>query len=945
MTPSAKILITPEENQEMVKYLSRTMSISRWLASFLVNRGIVTPREAGFFLFGDLCDLPSPFELKDMDRAVARIKKAIKNGEEIMVYGDYDADGITATALLTYFLRKEGGKVFPFLPRREREGYGLDGEAVKKAAKSGIKLLITVDCGSKNEEEISLGRTLGMDVIVTDHHQIEKLPQANAVINPYRSDDSYPFPELAGVGVAYKLCQGILEERGERACFSPRLVELLPLVAIGTIADLVSLREENRILVKEGLRELEQTSFIGLNALLKTTGIKGQINSGNISFGLAPRLNAAGRLKTAKIALELLLTEDPLKAERLSEVLDRLNRRRQAVEEKIVKEARQVFSRREKDRILLAASPDWNPGVVGIAASKLVEEFSRPVLLIGLEGNEGKGSGRSIPGFDLYKALKSAEDCLVKFGGHPMAAGFTVEASKVEELDQKMNQFALENLPEDLLRKRISVEGLIDLEQTDFRLIDDIEQLAPFGIGNPRPLFSNESLTIREKRQVGREGKHLQLKLASKGKKLFRQAIAFRMGPRFAELEKGKNYQVVFAPKTNDWNGRREVQLEVRDISPSYIKEAKEKKALGKGSFSLVTSGNFKPGREKIIKLITEEISSSGKNGIYLTPTLHRLNRAWQKRPGKLECGLISGLKTKKEIRAVFRRLEEEKPFLLFMSFPVFFYYYSRLSFLPLILAWESPYPDFPPASFYRLLERDQGNWENFFGLEFSKFDWKLPFYPERKIELGRKEMVLQKIKKEEFLKSSSIPICSFSGKNKEGLRENYPGRELIDSREAVDLKNNVLGVVAPPSTGGEILTFLEDFQGGRIAFADGAVPRAKTSQSLDRDKLVRIYLELRGEAGPILLKNWQAKNQEDPSLIKQALLIFQELDLVKIREAGEGKWVEIKKTKGRNVDLFRSLRYNEFVNEKEAYLRWSEILKSSLSHFNYVLGGAENGT
>ncbi len=945
MTGSTKILIAPEENKEMVKYLSRTMDISRWLASFLVNRGIVTPREAGFFLFGDLCDLPSPFELKDMDKAVERINKAIKNLEEIMVYGDYDADGITATALLTHFLRKAGGKVFPFLPRREREGYGLDGEAVRKAAKSGIKLLITVDCGSKNADEISLGRSLGMDVIVTDHHQIEKLPPANAVINPHRTDDSYPFPDLAGVGVAYKLCQGTMEKIEKPGCFSPQLGELLPLVAIGTVADLVSLREENRILVREGLRELEQTSFIGLKALLKKSGIEGQINSGNISFGLAPRLNAAGRLKTAKIALELLLTEDPLKAKRLSKILDRLNRRRQAVEEKIVNEAREIFSRRKTDRILLAASREWNPGVVGIAASKLVEEFSRPVLLIGLEGTEGKGSGRSIPGFDLYQALKSAEDCLVKFGGHPMAGGFTVEASKVDDLDRKMNQFALENLPDELLRKRISVEGLIDLEQTDFSLIDDIEKLAPFGIGNPRPLFSNESLTIRQKRQVGREGKHLQLKLASQGKKTFRQAIAFRMGSRYAELEKGKGYQVVFVPKTNEWNGRKEVQLEVKDISPSYIKEVTEKRESGRGSFSLLKSGNFKPGREKILKLIAEEIASSGKKGIYLAPTLRRLNRAWQKRPGKMECGFISGLKTKKEIRAAFKRLEGEEPFLLFMSFPVFFYYYPRLAFLPLILGWESPYPDFPPATFYRFLEKDLRKWEKFYGLEFSNFDWKLPFNPERELDLGQKEMVLQKIKREEMLNSFHFPLCVFSGKNKGKLSKNHVEKELIDSREAIKLKTDTLGIWGPPSTGGEFLSFLEEFQGERIVFAEGWEPMAKKSQLLDRDKMVRIYLELRGKDSPVLLENWKQKNQENPSLFMQALIIFQELGLVKITGKREDRRVEIKKTDGRNVDLFRSLRYNEFVNEKEAYLRWSEILNSSLSHFNNVLGGAENET
>ncbi len=936
MTGQPKILISPEEDREMARYLSRTMSISNWLAGFLVNRGIVTPREAGFFLFGDLSDLPCPFDLEGMDKAVKRIKKAIASQEKIMVYGDYDADGITATAILTLFLRKKGGIVFPFLPRREKEGYGLDSDAVTRAAEEGINLLITVDCGSKNPREVSLASSMGMDVVITDHHQIEDLPEACAVVNPHRPDNNYPYPDLAGAGVAFKLCQA-LEGR-----VSEYLKGLLPLVAIGTIADLVPLREENRILAREGLKEMEKTNFTGLRALLEKAGISGSINSGNIAFGVAPRLNAAGRLKTARIALELLLTEDPVKAERLSTVLDRLNRRRQGVEEKIVEEARGIFSARKKDLVLVGASEKWNPGVIGIAASKLVEEFSRPVLLIALEGNEGKGSGRSIPGFNLYQALKSVENCLVKYGGHPMAAGFTVEKSSIKELDEKINLFAREKIPEKLLRRRIAVEGPIDLDKADFLLMEDIEKLAPFGIGNPRPLFSNENLTVREKRQVGREGKHLQLKLGSD--RATRQAIAFQMGSLFPQLKKGDGYQVVFAPRPNEWNGKKEIQLEVKDIAPSYIREKKQKGGDSRAFFCLVRSGDLARGRGEVLERVENEVRSTGRNAIYIAPTLNRLSQAWQQKPSRIECQLVSGMQQGYKVREALKRIKKKKPCLLFLSFPVFFYFFKRLTTAPLIFSWESPYPDFPPSTYFKFLESNLENWDKLYGMEFPENNWEIPFLPTREIKAGKPGIHFQKKGECRKPPDFSVPVCVFSSRRRKEAEKGSRDRQLVNPFQAVESGNEVLEVGDLPPTGGEFLSFLERWGGNRIIFPDRPETFTPPGRTIGREKLVRIYLEILAGDGVMTIVELGKNLEETPSVLKQALVIFQELGLVELMEKSAEKGFIINKTRGRNVDLFRSLRYNEFVNEKEAHLRWKELLEDSLSRFINVLGGAKNG-
>ncbi len=942
MKLQTKILISPEENREMIQYLSRTMSISRWLAGFLVNRGLLTPPEASFFLWGQLEDLPSPFELNDMEKAAQRIRQALKSKEKILIYGDYDADGITSTALLTRFLREEGGEVVSFLPRREREGYGLDEKVIKRAGQEGVQLLITVDCGSKDAGEVELAQSLGMEVIITDHHQVEELPAALAVINPHRQDNRYPYPQLAGVGVAFKLAQAVLQLKGEEDFSCSGLRKLLPLVAVGTVADLVPLRGENRVLVRAGLQEIERYPGPGLQALLQQAGIAEKIDSGNIAFGLAPRLNAAGRLKTAELALELLLTGDKSRAQRLSVVLDRLNSRRRGVGEQIVREARQVFSKREQDKVLVAASPRWNPGVIGIAASRLVDEFSRPVLLIGLEETEGKGSGRSVPGFNLYQALKQVENCLIRYGGHPMAAGFALAPAQVEQFTEEINEYARENLPQHLLKKRITVEGLLELEQTDYNLLADIEKLAPFGAGNPRPLFGNESLLIQEKKQVGRKGNHLKLRLGPTRKGIFREAIAFGMGNLFSDLKKGSDYQFVFAPRSNEWNGRKEIQLEIKDIAPDYIREKKHITRQDSGSCTIIRSGQMEQGRYQLLEMMTEVLKENKRSGIYLAPTLYRLARAYQACPPGIEKTMLSGFHSRQLISTALHNLESKQPGILFLSLPLFYYFYNRLYTSGMHLGWESPYPDFPPATFYNFLGEKAPDWQGFLGLELAQPDWDIPFSGVQEIEMGGVPRRFILGNKEEKSGDAAVPLYFFSRERRRNLnpqekklREGVPGKKK-------DYQGIRLGDL--PSSGGEFISFLDNRAGDTVFLSGSAGPLLPPSRKIDRETLARTYLHLasKGESKPLdeLISSWSGAT----AVFKESLRIMEELQLISISTRQGKKHLQIREIGGQNVDLFRSLRYNEFVNEREAHHRWFELWNTSFSSFIKVLGGTFYG-
>jgi single-stranded-DNA-specific exonuclease len=554
--------------------LAAALQIRPLAARLLVNRGLTTIEAAHEFLAPSLQRLHDPFLMRGMAEAVDRLVHSLRSQEAIVIYGDYDVDGITATAVLHWFFRDIGVPVPYYLPHRMREGYGLNAEAVRKLAEAGTRVLITVDCGITGRDEVQLARRLGMDVIVTDHHQVPPtLPDAVAVLNPHQSECGYPAKELSGVGVAFKLVmalRGRLRQEPRWANKTPNLRRHLDLVALGTIADIAPLLGENRILVKHGLQELTRTQKLGVQTLKRVARIAEQdIGPRQVGFTLAPRLNAAGRLAAAKAGVELLLSEDAVQAEKLALYLDSVNRERQAVQTQIYAEAKAALEADggiDKRWAIVLASDRWHPGVVGIVASKLVEEYGRPTVLIGLEGDTGKGSGRSIAAFHLYNALVDCQECLVGFGGHEHAAGLRIHREQVPLFEEALNRVAREQLTEAACMPSLPIDAEVRLQEIDDTLLEFIARLEPFGEGNPQPVVLARGVeVVGVPTLVGRERQHLRLTLRQGG--MILPGIGFAMGGRLTQAKTGV-LDIVFSPQRHVWNGREEHQLVLRDFAP-----------------------------------------------------------------------------------------------------------------------------------------------------------------------------------------------------------------------------------------------------------------------------------------------------------------------------------------------------------------------------------------
>jgi single-stranded-DNA-specific exonuclease len=561
-------------NRRVEEKLAAALRIRPLPARLLVNRGITSIDAAHEFLTPSLQRLHDPFLMRGMAEAVQRLIRGLQNQESIVIYGDYDVDGITATAVLSWFFRDIGVPVPYYLPHRMREGYGLNTEAVRQLAAQGTRVLITVDCGITGYDEVQLARRLGMDVIVTDHHQVPPtLPDAVAVLNPHQAECGYPAKELAGVGVAFKLVmalRGQLRQERRWAGKTPNLRRHLDLVALGTIADIAPLQGENRILVKHGLQELTRSQKLGVRTLKHVTHLAEQtIGPRQVGFMLAPRLNAAGRLAAARAGVELLLAEDADQAQKLALYLDSVNRERQLVQAHIYAEAKAVIEADggADDRwAIVLASEDWHPGVVGIVASKLVEEYGRPTVLIGLEGETGKGSGRSIAAFHLYNALLGCQEFLIGFGGHEHAAGIRIHRDQVPRFGETLNRLAREQLTTADCVPLLAIDAEVCLEEIDEALLQFIEQLEPFGEGNRQPMLLARGVTLASApTRIGREQQHLRLTFRQ-GDRLVR-GIGFGMGKRLTDAAAGV-LDIVFTPQRHTWNGREELQLVLRDLAP-----------------------------------------------------------------------------------------------------------------------------------------------------------------------------------------------------------------------------------------------------------------------------------------------------------------------------------------------------------------------------------------
>ncbi|RKY19300.1 MAG: single-stranded-DNA-specific exonuclease RecJ [Planctomycetota bacterium] len=556
----------------------RELGISPFVAAILVNRGIKDPDEVSRFLSPRLAHLHEPFLMKDMEKAVDRLQKAVLNRERTVIYGDYDVDGIVSSLVVRDFLRLAGLECDIYIPDRLTEGYDLSPAAVERLAEEGYSLLVTVDCGVRASEAAERAARLGMTMIVTDHHEVgDELPPAAAVVDPMRPDCGYPFKRLAGVGVAYKLVWALARRLagGERLpdLFRDFLLDYLSVVALGTVCDVVPLLGENRVFVHYGLRRLASFRNVGMRSLLEESGVlrrlmQGQqgITARDLAFLVGPRINAAGRLGEAETGLELFSTTDASAARRIAARLGELNTRRQKLESEILQQARDlVAAGGEPPPAIVLASPDWHQGVLGIVASRLVNEFYRPTFLGCVEGDTVRGSARSIEGFDIVASLTRCSDLLERYGGHAGAAGFSLKADRLEEFAERLREDAAASFSRNpkLLEPAVFVESELPFDAIDDGLLAEMDKLAPFGHEHPKPLFFAGNVeVVGEPRLVGAGNRHLVMHLKRDGRTF--RAIAFNQGEKVRELRRFMN--VLFTPRLESYNGMTGIQLEIHGL-------------------------------------------------------------------------------------------------------------------------------------------------------------------------------------------------------------------------------------------------------------------------------------------------------------------------------------------------------------------------------------------
>ncbi|MGG5254927.1 single-stranded-DNA-specific exonuclease RecJ [Neobacillus sp. SM06] len=549
-------------DQEKIHSLVNEMKMTPFVASMLVNRGINTVEAARYFLFGEN-EFHDPFLFQGMDKAVARIQAAIQKQEAILIFGDYDADGVSSTTVLMRTLNDLGANVQFYIPNRFTEGYGPNEKAFREAAAKGIALLITVDTGIAAVHEAQVAKELGMDLIITDHHEPGPvLPDAFTLIHPKIPGSTYPFRDLAGVGVAFKLAHALYGRVPEH---------LLEIAVIGTIADLVPLKGENRLIAKRGLEKLKSTANLGLRAILKLAGANPKsIDEETVGFTLAPRINAVGRLEDADLAVHLLLTDDQDEAEALAHQMESLNKERQqlvaAMTEEAVEEVEKNFPAAQ-NRVLVVGKENWNAGVIGIVASKLVEKYYRPAIVLSIDREKGvaKGSARSIPGFDLFKNLSECRDLLPHFGGHPMAAGMTMNLADVSELRDRLNQQAMEHLTAEDLIPITMLDAEMELADIDLALIEEVNLLAPFGVENPKPKIIIKDTAISSIRKIGANQTHLKLTISENGANL--DGVGFGLGALADQISPMAKISLMGQLAINEWNNIRKPQIFIQDLA------------------------------------------------------------------------------------------------------------------------------------------------------------------------------------------------------------------------------------------------------------------------------------------------------------------------------------------------------------------------------------------
>ncbi len=555
-------LINVDESK--AEKIEKQFNVGKLVARALATKNLKSDEEIEVFLSPRRGDFHDPFLMPDMEKAVDRVVKAIQNKEKVTIFGDYDVDGITSSSILHRFLKECGLETKIYIPNRISEGYGLNEEAIRKIANEKTTLIITVDCGITGNKEVELAKSLGIDIVITDHHEpAEELPKAVAVVDCKRKDNTYPFNGLAGCGVAFKLTQGISQRLGIP---EEKSLKYLDIVCVGTISDIVPLEDENRTISKLGLRLLNQTKNPGLKALLESTGYK-KIDSTAVSFGLAPRINACGRMGHEDEALKLFLTDNLQEARELTSKLNEYNTKRQEIEKDIFSKAQEMLKDENEQKLpcIVLGGENWHHGVIGIVSSKITDMYSKPSLLLCFEGEESKGSGRSVPGFDLHEALENCKEHIKQFGGHSMAVGLTIETNKFANLKNALEEYATKMKVADIVPV-VKVDQKIGLTDVMIKDIKELELLEPYGEANKMPIFQINNVRIESIRTLS-EGKHLKLTVKDEHKII--DCIGFNLGNLASEYPIGSKIDLIGSLEINEFRGIENIQINLKDIRHS----------------------------------------------------------------------------------------------------------------------------------------------------------------------------------------------------------------------------------------------------------------------------------------------------------------------------------------------------------------------------------------
>lgn len=614
--------IIKEQPEDDVNALMKLANLSCIAAKVLYSRGIKDKNEIQNFLRSDIKNLNNPFLLSGIDKAVNRINKAIESGEKITVYGDYDVDGITSVSLLCLYFKTRGAECAYYIPERSEEGYGINVQALEKIKNDGTTLLITVDCGITAVSEMEYAKNIGLDVIITDHHECkETMPVCEAIVNPKLPCSKYPFKELAGVGVAFKLICALSGEENTENLFNT----YSDIVAVGTIADVMPLLNENRSIVSHGLKKLSTDTLCGLKELLFQTGIDGRkkLTSSAVSFILAPRINAAGRIGRASLAVELFLTEDPVRASAIAQELCLDNKLRHDTENEIMEKAQELINGNdEKDKVIVLCDENWHHGIIGIVASRLSDKYHCPIILISTDGQTGKGSGRSVKGFNLFEALENCSELLLKYGGHELAAGLTINCENIKDFIKKINAYANSNLSEEALIPSIEADCEIDIDKLSIKDVKTLDRLEPFGMGNPVPVFFIKGVKLSDVSGISMN-KHTKLTL----KKDSAQIAALYFGKKFKEFDyiAGDSIDIMCNLDINNFRDNETVQLIVRDVRLSTLSAQEHFDTIKK--FDRFFAGDFSVFNEEIPSLEDFKILYS-----YLKSQLKKGNNRFSRR-------------------------------------------------------------------------------------------------------------------------------------------------------------------------------------------------------------------------------------------------------------------------------------------------------------------------